>query len=60
MLECVQPRIVRLHGATSKHGEVIGLLEKPDSRCNISFVGSGWVQCLAIAEVVRSWTARIV
>ena len=46
-------RIVQPHRATLKRGEVIGLLEKPDSRCNISFVRSGWVECLAIAEAAR-------
>ncbi len=53
MLEREQLRIVRPHGATLKHGEVIDLL-KPDSQCNISFSGSRWVECLAVVETAGS------
>ena len=60
MLERVQPRIIQPHGTILKRGEVIGLLEtaRTDSRCNISFIGDRWVECLAVTETARSWTTR--
>ena len=56
MLERIQLCIIWPYGATLKCGEVVGLLEKPDSQCNICFSKSGWDECLATMEVARSWT----
>ena len=43
MFEHAQPYIIWPYRAILKRVEILGLLQKPDSQYNISFIESGWV-----------------